>query len=137
MTRRLRSFCACSIVFFFLFTLICPDDALCFDTDALKTAGIVTGITIGVALVVVLIAGTMRDFKKDGGEEEEDDEIWSQSPVLRTLGYNYLDDPLFGPSSVLAEGAHENGQTERRDLEAFLQGRVVLADGAAPPPLDH
>jgi hypothetical protein len=106
-----------------VFTLLCPDPALSFDTDTLKTAGIITGITIGVALVVILVAGTMRDFRRDRGEEEEDDEVWSRSPVLRTLGYNYLDDPLFGPSSTLAEDPSRQGLAEREDLEAFLRGR--------------
>jgi hypothetical protein len=112
--------CAWSVLFFFLFTLFSPDHALCFDwEDSLKTAGIVTGITIGVALIIVLVVGTVRDTKRDRGEEDEDDDVWTQSPVLRTLGYRHLDDPLFGKSSVDPEGLEG-----RQELEAFLAGKV-------------
>ncbi len=124
MTPPFRMFCACSVLFFFLFTLCTPDDALCFDTDTLKTAGIVTGITIGAALVIVLVAGTMRDLKGDRGDEEEDDEVWSRSPVLSSLGYNYLEDPLFGKPPAPAEAGPEERLADRRDLEAFLDARI-------------
>jgi hypothetical protein len=97
MTRKVRSCCGWSILLCFFLSLLSPDPALCFDTDTLKTAGIVSGITLGVALVVVLIAGTARDMKRDRRNEDEDDDVWTQSPVLRALGYRPLDDPLFGP----------------------------------------
>jgi hypothetical protein len=98
MTRGIRSCCGWCVIFCFLFGLLSPDPALGFDTDTLKTAGIVSGITIGVALVVILVAGTMRDMKKDRRDEDEDDDVWSRSPLLRTLGYRPCDDPLLGPS---------------------------------------
>ena len=119
MTRQVRLFCAWSVLFFFLFTLVSPDDALCFDTDTLVTAAIISGVTLGVALIVVLIVGTVRDTKRDRGEDDEDDDVWSQSPVLRTLGYRPVDDPLFGRSPV-----HPDGLADRQELEAFLEGKV-------------
>lgn len=119
MTRQVCSCCTWSVLFFFLFTLFSPDDALCFDTDSLKTAAIVSGITLGVALVVVLIVGTIRDTKRDRGEEDEDDDVWSQSPALRTLGYRHMDDPLVGRSPI-----HPDGLAGRQELEAFLAGKI-------------
>jgi hypothetical protein len=68
---------------------------------------------------VVLIVGTVRDTKRDRGEEDEDDDVWSRSPVLRALGHSYMDDPLFGRSPVPPE-ASAAGQ----ELEAFLAGKV-------------
>jgi|GEM_PF-3377352 len=119
MTRQVRLCCAWSVLFFFLFTLFSPDQAFCFDEDTLVTAAIVSGITLGVALIVVLIAGTVRDMKRDRDEEDEDDDVWTRSPVLRTLGYRYMDDPLFGRSPV-----HPEGLAGEQELEAFLAGKV-------------
>ena len=119
MNRRMRICCTWSVVFFFLFTLFSPDDALCFDEDTLVTAAIVSGITLGVALLVVLVAGTLRDVKGDKDEEDEDDDVWTQSPVLRTLGYRYMDDPLFGRTLDRQEGLEG-----RRQIEAFLAGKT-------------
>ncbi len=121
MTRQVRLCCAWSVLFFFLFTLFSPDDALCSDffDDYLKTPLIISGITIGVALIIVLVVGVVRDTKRDRGEEEEDDDVWSQSPVLRTLGYRHMDDPLLGRSPV-----HPEGLAGRQELEAFLEGKV-------------
>ncbi len=124
MTRQVRLCCAWSVLFFFLFTLFSPDDALCSDffDDYLKTPLIIAGITLGVALIVVLIVGTVRDTKRDRGEEEEDDDVWTQSPVLRTLGYRHVDNPLFGKSSV-----HPEGLAGRQEIEAFLAGKIDRA----------
>ena len=119
MTRQVRLCCAWSVLFFFLFTLFSPDDALCDFEDNLVTAAIVSGITLGVGLIIVLIVGTVRDTKRDRGEEDEDDDVWTQSPVLRTLGYRVMDDPLFGRSPV-----HSEGVAARQELEAFLAGKV-------------
>jgi hypothetical protein len=121
MTRQVRLCCAWSVLFFFLFTLLSPDDALCDDffDDYVKPGLIVAGITIGVALIIVLVVGVVRDTKRDRGEEEEDDDVWSQSPVLRTLGYRHMDDPLLGRSPV-----HPEGLAGRQELEAFLEGKV-------------
>jgi hypothetical protein len=108
--------------------LLSPDDVLCIDWgDSLTTAGIVTGITVGVALIIVLVAGTVRDMKRDRREEDEDDDVWSQSPVLRTLGYRYLDDPLFGRSPV-----HPDGIAGRQELEAFLAGKIDRVPFGSP-----
>jgi hypothetical protein len=121
MTRQVRLCCAWSVLFFFLFTLFSPDDALCSDffDDYLKTPLIITGITIGVGLIIVLVVGVVRDTKKKRGKEDEDDDVWTQSPVLRTLGYRHVDYPLFGRSPVPPEGL-----TDRQELEAFLAGKV-------------
>ena len=119
MSRQMRSCCTWPVLFFFLFTFLSPDDALGFDTDTLKTAGIVTGITIGVALIVVLVAGTFRDAKRGKDKEGEDDDVWTRSPVLRTLGYRYLEDPLFGRAPDGREGLEG-----RQQIEAFLEGKT-------------
>ncbi|MGW8320005.1 MAG: hypothetical protein ACWGSD_00480 [Thermodesulfobacteriota bacterium] len=120
MTRQARLCCAWSVLFFFLFALFSPDDALCFDwEDNLKTAGIVAGITVGVALIIVLVVGVVHDTKRDRDKEDEDDDVWTKSPVLRTLGYRHLDDPLFGPSPV-----HPEGLAGKQELEAFLAGKI-------------
>ena len=119
MTRQVRLCCAWSVLFFFLFTLFSPDDALCFDSDTLVTAAIVSGITLGVALVVVLIVGTVRDTKRGRDKDGENDDVWTRSPVLRTLGYRHLDDPLFGRSSI-----HPEGRADRQKIEAFLEGKI-------------
>lgn len=117
----MRLCCAWSVLFFFLFTLFSPDDALCSDffNDYLKTPLIITGVTVGVALIIVLVVGVVRDSKRDRGEDEEDDDVWSKSPVLRTLGYRHMDDPLLGRSPV-----HPEGLADRQELEAFLAGKI-------------
>jgi hypothetical protein len=62
--------------------------------DSLKTTGIIIGITAGVVLLVVLIAGTIKDIK--GGDEEEVD-IWADLRQDRSLGqaYGFLIAPVF------------------------------------------
>ncbi len=135
MTRRIRLYAAWAAIFFFLFFLVAPDDALCFDTDTLKTAGIVSGITLGVALIVVLIAGTVRDLKKDGGDEEEEDDVWSQSPVLRTLGYRPLHDSKLGAPPSARQGLPGEGFTGIREIEAFRVGRKEPVRTGASSPL--
>jgi len=121
MTRQARLCCAWSVLFFFLFTLFSPNDALCSDffDDYVKPGLIATGIAVGVGLIIVLVVGVVRDTKKDRGEEDEDDDVWTQSPVLRTLGYRHVDYPLFGPSPV-----HPEGLAGRQELEGFLAGKV-------------
>lgn len=60
-----------------LFTLSCPGSSwgfLDFSEDALKSTGIIIGITAGVVLLVVLVAGTIKDIKAKKGEEED---IWA------------------------------------------------------------
>lgn len=98
-TRSFLPGCAWAALLLFLSSLLAPEEALGFDTDALKTAGIVTGITVGVALVVVLVVGTVRDMKKDRGKERDEEDVWSRSPVLRTLGCRPWEHTLFGPPS--------------------------------------
>jgi hypothetical protein len=123
----MRFCCTWCVLFFFLFTFFTPEEALSFDTDTLKTAGIITGITIGVALIVVLVAGTIRDTKRKKDEEEKDDDVWSQSPVLRTLGYRHANDPLFGRSTQGPDTPPEEDPAGRGELEAFLKGRMDRA----------
>lgn len=61
----------CLVTFVLVGALAFPPDLWAFmDEDTLKISGIALGATLGVCLVVVLIAGTMKDL---GGEEEEDD----------------------------------------------------------------
>jgi hypothetical protein len=124
MNRQPLSFCSLCVILCFLFTLLCPDDAFCFDTDTLKTTGIIMGITFGVALVVVLVVGTIRDMKRDQGDEDEDDDVWSQHPVFRTLGYKPLDHPLFIAAPAPPEDLSETGLMGQRKMHAFLQGGI-------------
>ncbi len=68
-----------------LLTLSTPGSSwgfLDFSEDALKSTGIIIGITAGVVILVVLIAGTIKDIK--GGDEEEGD-IWADLRENRTL----------------------------------------------------
>ena len=79
-----------------LFTVACPDPSwafLDFSKDTWKTTGIVIGITAGVLLLVVLIAGTVTDIKRKSGKEEED--IWAYMLDNRTLAC--FPDILAGP----------------------------------------
>ncbi len=90
----------------------------------MKTPLIITGITFGVALLIVLVVGTVRDLKRDRGDEDEDDDVWSQSPVLKTLGYRHVDYSLFGRSPTHPEGLTDEGLAGRQEIEAFLDGKV-------------
>jgi hypothetical protein len=124
MNRRVIFFCAWSTLFFFLFTFFCPGDAHCFDTSTLETTGIIIGITFGVALVVVLVVGTIRDLKGRPEADEEEDDVWTQHPVLRTLGYRPAFFPLFGEAPSLGEEYTEEARLREMEIEAFLQGKV-------------
>ncbi len=116
--------CTWLVLVLFLATFFSPPDAFSFDTDALKTAGIITGATLGVALVVVLIIGVVRDTKGHGDDEEGDDDVWSQAPALRTLGYKSTKDPLLGKRLAAPEGPSSQGRMDEQELEAFLRGKM-------------
>jgi hypothetical protein len=120
MNARVRVFSSWLVVFCFLFATLHPDDALAFfDTDTLKTTGIIMGITFGVALVIVLVVGTVRDLKKD----RNDDDVWSQSPVLRTLGYRPGDFPLLGRPPLPAEGPADGVLVSADEIDLFLKAK--------------
>jgi hypothetical protein len=80
------------VIFSLLFQFVAPDISwggiFEFDDldDTLKTTGIIIGITAGVVLLVVLIAGTIKDIK--GGDEEEVD-IWADLRQDHSLGGVY------------------------------------------------
>jgi len=123
MNARVRLFSSWLVVFCFLFATLYSEDALAsFDTDTLKTTGIIMGITFGVALVVVLVVGTIRDLKKN--RDNDDDEVWSQSPVLRTLGYRPGDFPFWGKTPLPAEGPPENRLVSEDEIGLFLKAKV-------------
>jgi hypothetical protein len=127
MNTRVRAFSSWLVVFCLLSATLSPGDAHAFfDTDTLKTTGIIMGITFGVALVVVLVVGTIRDLKKN--PEEDDDDVWSQSPVLQTLGYRPGDFPFLGKTLLSAEGTPVNGLVGEEEIERFLKAKV---DGIA------
>lgn len=64
MVKRFRPLYVCILIFCFSFSVLYPQQLWgFFDEDTLKTTGIIIGITFGVCLVVVLIAGTMKDLK--------------------------------------------------------------------------
>lgn len=132
MNRQVRSFYAWSVIFFFVFTLFSPDDALCFDTDTLETTGIIMGITFGVALVIVLVVGTIRDLKGRPADDEEDDDVWSRHPVLRTLGYRPVYFPLLGEVPSLPEDLSKEGRGREMEIEAFLRGKVDAIGFGSP-----
>jgi hypothetical protein len=135
MNARVRSFSSWLVVLCFLFATLYPQDAPAFfDTDTLKTTGIIMGITFGVALVVVLVVGTMRDLKKD--KDEDHDDVWSQSPVLRTLGYRPGDFPFSAETPLAAGGPLENGLVTEEEIERFLKARVDRI-GLSKPPQRH
>ena len=57
-------------------TMLCPPEVYAFwGQDALETAGIVTGITLGACLLIVLVAGTMIEFGDDS------DDVFSRLPI--------------------------------------------------------
>ena len=122
MKPRWHVFCIWLVVACFLFATAYPDDALAFfDEDTLKTTGIIIGITAGVALLVILVIGIARDMKKDRDKEED---VWSQSPVLRTLGYNpgafpYLRDAPAKPGALCGEA-----MTRHREIDLLVPGKV-------------
>jgi hypothetical protein len=132
MNRQVRVFCVWSVLFFFLFALFSPNDAHCFDTGTLETTGIIMGITFGVALVVVLVVGTIRDLKGRQADDEEDDDVWSQHPVLRTLGYRPIYLPMFSETPSLLEGLSEEALEDERKIEAFLQAKVDSIGSGSP-----
>ena len=77
--ERRRSPLVCTILLICLIvTLAAPRLASAgfFDEDALKTTGIIVGITFGVSLVIVLIAVAVIEFR--GGPDED---VWSKVPV--------------------------------------------------------
>ena len=122
MNARVRVFSSWLVVFCFLFATLHPDDALAFfDTDTLKTTGIIMGITFGVALVIVLVVGTVRDLKKD--RDDDDDDVWSQSPVLRTLGYRPGDFPLLGKHPLPAHGPADGVLMGEDEIDLFLKAK--------------
>jgi len=134
MNRQALLLCSWSVIFFFLFTLLSPDDASCFDTDALKTTGIIMGITFGVALVVVLLVGTIHDMKRDRDKGDEVDEVWSRHPLLRTLGYRPVDYPFFGGSPAPPEVLFEQGRMHLEKANVLPQGRIRTIGLAHPLP---
>jgi hypothetical protein len=123
MNARISAFSSWLLVFCFLFATLYPQDAPAFiDTDTLKTTGIIMGITFGVALVVVLVVGTIRDLKKN--RDQDDDDVWSQSPVLRTLGYRPGEFPFSAETPLAAGGPPENGLVTEEEIDRFLKARV-------------
>ncbi len=76
------------VVFSLVCALLLPAPAqggfLDFGTDTLKSTGIIIGITAGVVLLVVLIAGTIKDIK---GTDEEEEDIWADLRKNRTLSH--------------------------------------------------
>ena len=136
MNTKTVSFCTWLTVLLFVFALLSPEEACCFDTDTLKTTGIIMGITFGVALVVVLLVGTIRDIKKGRGGGDEDEDVWTRSPVLRTLGTRFFDYRLFGGSPCAPEGTLEESRAALGRMDFFPQGRIRtigLANPLAPP----
>jgi len=100
-----------------------------FSEDALKTTGIIIGITAGVVLLVVLIAGTVRDIK--GGEEEEED-IWANLRENRTLSSF----PSLMAGAVLADDLRNAFASPGADSPT-LQDRAQAGDARIPDGLGH
>jgi hypothetical protein len=123
MSPRVRAFSSWLVLFCFLFATLHPEDALAFfDSDTLKTTGIIMGITFGVALVIVLVVGTIRDMKKN--PDKDDDDVWSQSPIFRTLGYRPGEFPFLGKIPLPAEDPPENRLVSEEEIEGFLKARI-------------
>lgn len=123
MNTRLRFSASWLVVVCFLFATVAPDDAQAFfDDDALKTTGIIMGITAGVALLVVLVVGTVRDLKKN--KDPQEDEVWSRNPVIRTLGYRPGAFPWLGQAPAAPGDLPEKGLVSQQEIDAFLQGKV-------------
>ena len=105
------SFVSALLVFTLLFSFCVPSPGwafLDFSTDALKSTGIIIGITAGVLLLVVLIVGTVRDVKGD----KEDEDIWAS-----------LEDTKFDAFPTLLAG---------RDLLCSFRHGFTVEDPAPP-----
>lgn len=77
MNNRTRSFWACALVVALSVTILFPDDLSAFwDKEHLKTAGIIAGISLGVGVAIILIAGTIYDLKK----VSKKDSAWFPDP---------------------------------------------------------
>ena len=137
MIKRLRPLYACILIACFVTSTLYPQDlrAGFFDEDALKTTGIIIGITFGVCLVVVLIAGTMKDLKGD-----EPDDLFSslhlqplpdgwQDP-LRLIGVVSDPDPVPSPcvNKPFSYGALLHREEQARDR--LLVDRISFRFGS-------
>ena len=86
MRHRARRSTALVAILSFLIAITFPQDLMASSfEDSLKTAGIIMGITFGVALVVVLAAAILGAFK--GGEYG----YLSQAPTKEPLGFTFCD----------------------------------------------
>jgi len=117
MMRR-RACVSIVLVVSLLSALASPDRSwgfIDFSEDALKSAGIIMGITAGVVLLVVLVAGTVKDIK--GGEREEED-IWANARGKQTLARL---PPLLG-GALLVEEMKQAGALFRSVPPALPEG---------------
>ncbi len=88
MKSRSRMLCSWIVLVSFFAVLTAPNQASAFfSEDALATTGIIIGITAGVCLLVVLIAGTISDIKK---KPEDPDDVFSEVPILKSLALRPL-----------------------------------------------
>lgn len=81
MENRFKSVCAGVLIITLLTAVLYPQELWAFfDEDTLKTTGIIIGITFGVCLVIVLIAGTMKDLKGDP------EDVFARLPIQKPDG---------------------------------------------------
>ena len=117
MKQRRASVPAGLIVLVFVWSILCPRDLWAIDEDDLKTVGIVTGITLGVGLAIVLIAGTLTDF---GGDDEEEGFL-SYSPEREPTA------PASFVAMLLGKGCRVEdwfSRTQRPGLPALPKGAL-------------
>jgi hypothetical protein len=90
------------IVASLVFATCSPKSAWAFlDEDSLKTSAIITGISLGVALLIVLIAGTIRDIKGDDDEDIWEDN-WTDNSLLKLTGSSETLRKLLGKQPPLS-----------------------------------
>ncbi len=76
MESRVRPLGLYALVVLLSLAVMIPPQAHAFwGEDSLKTAGIITGITVGACLLIVLVAGTMIELKG------EPDDVFSRLPI--------------------------------------------------------
>ena len=120
MKHRIRPSCSLLVIVSFLLVVTFPQSLSASSVeDNLKTAGIIMGITAGVALAVVLVAAIVMSIKKD------DYGYLSEVSVLEPLELTFFD-----TSVLLWEGLPLVEPFSTQEGEVRSKGDVLLIGGS-------